>query len=391
MSDEDSDIVQRLERSIDYWVDEREDYPPAIRGTAANLTDLNAKVAAMVATIAADPQNPDATLNQILWFDDKNGKLDEACEEAKIAFMAYAVNSDGLVSWSDRNNPVLEESTRHRLTVSDEFAATNYQQQPAGADLFVDQEEAAADNAPVKPNSWKRKITQTLSPWKVKVKDKIVPARRPDDLMLTLNALFSRTKHGWLVADMQKLKKRRGSMMIYARTLEYQKVDDKRFEFMIQLFGAASEFRRRMAATMKRTACLYLETDNAGNAFLTKSSTYHENFKASIPPGAKHIEIPIDVTTNDTDGTTSQLQLVPTGKYFDAKILPLLNDKKRMVTKFDLRKSNSEQKFYSFRVNVHIERPLLIASSGDAVIFQFDDFLKRFCDTELAALKSATG
>lgn len=382
-----AEIVQRLERSVDNWVSDRQDYPPALRGAVANLSDFRTKLAALISAIGADSENPDSALKQVLWFDSINSKLEDACAEAKNAFLPHAVNSDGLISWNDKDNPVLAQPTRHRMMVSEQFAATNYKKRSADAELIADDDDSA-EIAPIKPNSWKRKITQSLSPWKIKVDNKIVAARKPDEMQLALNAILNRTKHGWLVADLKKLKKRRGSILVYARTLEYPKVGEQRFEFMLQLFGTPRELNKRMGKTLKRTACLHVDTDDQGNAFLVKATTYPKGFEQSIPQAAKHIEIPLDVQTVDSDGQPSQLKLVPGGKYFDAKIAPLLEKKQAMATRFDLRKSNSNEKTYSFRLNVKLQRPLLISSASDSLFFQYDNILKRLCRTDLATLKA---
>ena len=88
MSEEfsEADIVQRLERSLADWIDDREDFPPGIRGVVAEIGDLKDKVQHTVQKIARDSRTPDLELQTLLWFDDKNEKLDEACVEAKNAF-----------------------------------------------------------------------------------------------------------------------------------------------------------------------------------------------------------------------------------------------------------------------------------------------------------------
>ena len=381
------DIVQRLERSLADWIDDREDFPPGIRGVVAEIGDLKDKVQQAVQKIARDAKTPDLELQTLLWFDDKNEKLDEACVEAKNAFEPHQVNTDGLISWTDTDNPLLENPTHHRLVVTDGFAGTNYNR--PSDDLIIDDSEMSITGTPieVKPNSWMRKITQTVKPWKVRKEGKIVPARDPDDLMLALNGLLSRTKRGWLVIDLQKIKERRGSMLTYARTLEYQTAGEKRFEFLVQLFGTAKEYRRRLANTLANVACMYIETDKNGEAYVTKVTTY---LNQTPPADAKLIDIPIDAKVVCEDGKPSQIVLCKTGKYVEAKLLPLLKSGKKLATKLDLRKSNSEAKFYRFRLRPQVTRPLLVASSGDAIIFQFNDMLRRFRKSSLGELRGAS-
>ncbi len=74
----------------------------------------------------------------MLWFDDKNEKLDEACPEATSAFKAYARNDNGLISWKDENNPLMDLPTLHRLVVTDRFALENYRHQNADAMILED-------------------------------------------------------------------------------------------------------------------------------------------------------------------------------------------------------------------------------------------------------------
>ena len=214
MSDDENDIVQKLDRSIDFWVEDRTDYPPAIRGVIAHADDLREDVRQAVQQVGEDPKNPDVRLGRVLWFDDKNEKLDEACLESIKAFKAYASNEYGLISWTDDNNPLIDTPTKHRLVVTDEFSLENYRNQNAGGLILEDSDLTmnSGDMDEIVPEwSWKRKITQSLKPWRIKEGDVIKAARRPDDLMRTLNALFSITKHGWLAIDLKKLKKRRAA------------------------------------------------------------------------------------------------------------------------------------------------------------------------------------
>jgi len=53
----------------------------------------------------------------------------------------------------------------------------------------------------------------------------------------------------------------------------------------------------------------------------------------------------------------------------------------------DIRKSASWGKEYRFRLKLAMEGPLLVASSGNAMIFQLDDMLHRIRGTTLAELK----
>ncbi len=382
MGDEE-DIVQKLERSMDFWVEDRTDYPPAIRGVIAHSSDLRDDVREMVHQIGADPGNEALQLRRVLWFDDKNEKLDEACGQAKEAFRAYASNEYGLISWTDDNNPLMEAPTKHRLVVSDAFAIENYRQENAG-DLILDDSDTGTEDVDLEvPSwSWKRKITQSLQPWRVKDGEVVKAARRPDDLMRTLNALFSLTKHGWLVVDLKKLKKRRGSIMVYARTVEYERKPDFKYEFMVQLFGTATEFRRRLAKTLTNIASLNLEIDESGEVWVSRVSLFEEK------PPEEAVIIPIPARVTNENGKPSQIVLDSEGKYFKAKIQPLLKPGKKMATKLDLRKMSSD-KPYRFRLKLAIEGPLLVATSGNGVIFQLDEMLRRFRKTSLEKLREA--
>ena len=382
MGDEE-DIVQKLERSMDFWVEDRTDYPPAIRGVIAHSSDLRDDVREMVHQIGADPGNEALQLRRVLWFDDKNEKLDEACGQAKEAFRAYASNEYGLISWTDDNNPLMEAPTKHRLVVSDAFAIENYRQENAG-DLILDDSDTGTEDVDLEvPSwSWKRKITQSLQPWRVKDGEVVKAARRPDDLMRTLNALFSLTKHGWLVVDLKKLKKRRGSIMVYARTVEYERKPDFKYEFMVQLFGTATEFRRRLAKTLTNIASLNLENDESGEVWVSRVSLFEEK------PPEEAVIIPIPARVTNENGKPSQIVLDSEGKYFKAKIQPLLKPGKKMATKLDLRKMSSD-KPYRFRLKLAIEGPLLVATSGNGVIFQLDEMLRRFRKTSLEKLREA--
>lgn len=383
---EDDDIVQKLERSIDFWVEDRTDYPPAIRGVIAHSSDLRDEVREAVQKQGSDPKNPAVRLNRVLWFDDKNEKLDEACSESTRAFKAYASNEFGLVSWKDDNNPLIETPTRHRLIVSDEFAQENYRKEYGGALILEDSDsaidvEGKEEDEFVPQWSWKRKITQSLKPWRVKEDGVIKAARRPDDLMRTLNTLFSITKHGWLLVDLIKLKKRRGSMMTYARTFEYQKAEDQRFEFKLQLIGTAIEYHRRLAKLLANIACLYLEIDETGEAWVSKVSLFEDD------PTENVVVIPVPARVVNENGKPSQIVLDTSGKYFQSKIKPLIKVGEKKSTKLDIRKSATADKQYRFRLKLAMEGPLLVASSGNAMIFQLDDMLKRFRDTTLAGLE----
>ena len=384
MSGGDDDIVQKLERSIEFWVDDRTDYPPAIRGVIAHSDDLREEVRQAVFQLGEDPKNPDLRLNRMLWFDDKNEKLDEACSESIKAFKAYASNEYGLISWTDDNNPLMDTPTKHRLVVSDEFARENYRHENADALILEDTDTAHGEEDAFVPEwSWKRKITQSLKPWRVKEGDVIKAARRPDDLMRTLNALFSITKHGWLVIDLRKLKKRRGSVMTYARTFEYQKSDEKRFEFKLQLIGTANEYHRRLAKQLSNIAGLYLEIDESGAAYVSKVSLFEDD---EIQEHDNVVVIPVPARVVNENGKPSQIVLDTNGKYFQSKIKPLIKPGHRKATKLDVRKSSSTEKQYRFRLKLAMEGPLLVASSGNAMIFQLDDMLQRFRDTTLAEL-----
>lgn len=384
------DIAQRLEQSLDFWVEGKEDYPPAIRGVMAEIGDLPDDVQQVVQKIARDKSYPDLEMKRLLWFEDKNGKLDEACAESKEAFRPYAVGADGLVSWTDPNNPLLETPTRHRMIVSDEFAKTNYDQSAEDDIIDDDEDEESISLGIISPKSWKRKITQTLKPWSVKKDGKIVRARSADDLMTTLNVLFSRTKHGWLVCDLFKLKKRRGSFLTYARTFEYQRKNDQAFEFMIELFGAAAEYRARLGKTLREVACLFLEIGEDGEVYLSRATTYPDKIEEaqSANPELKDVVIPIEARINLDNRKPSQIVLKKTGKYYESKLKPLVEKGKKLSTKIDLRSSLTESKRYRFHVKVELDGPLLVGSSGDGLIFQLNDFLKRFANTSLVRIRT---
>jgi len=374
------ELVQRMERSLNFWAEGKEDYPPAIRGVIAQLTDLKPEAQQMVIKIGRDKAVEDLQLKRVLWFEDKNDKLDEACSEAKLAFRPFKTNEDGLISTGDASNPLMDQPTRHRLVVSEEFAKTNYDRD--GDDMFLDDDDEDDQDVKLSEHSWKRKMTQTLKPWAIMKGGEIVRARQPDDLMITLNALFSRTKHGWLIADLFKLKKRRGSILTYARTYESQKKDNQRFEFLMELYGAAMEYRARLAKKLKSVGCLYLEIDELGDVYVTKVSTVGEDFNSEHPE-AKEVNIPLDATIVQEDGKPSQIRLKKSGKYFEAKLQPLIDQGKKLATKIDVRKSSSATKTFRFNLRLELDGPLLVGSSGDAVIFQLNDFLMRFCETTL--------
>jgi hypothetical protein len=378
------EILQRLEASLNFLVNENDDNPPAIRGVMAAIGDLSEDVQSIIHKISRDANYPEMKLERLLWFDDKNEKLDEACTESKSAFRPYPVTADGLINFKDPNNQLMEKPTQHRLVVTDEFASTNYDR-PAGDEMIMDDdEESIIGEVQVKENSWKRKITQTIKPWRVKREGRIVPVRNADDLLLTLNALFSRTKHGWLVADLIKLKKKRGSILVHARTFEYQVKNDQRFEFAMQYLGAAAVFRKRLADSLSNVACVYLQLDGNGEIFVTKASTYDG---ADLPADAKIVDILLEAKVVCEDGQPSQLVLKKSGQYYESKLAPLLEQGKKLATKIDLRKSNTDSKHFRFHLKVEMNGPLLVASSGDAVIFQLDDFLNRFVGTSLAEIR----
>jgi hypothetical protein len=383
----DDEVVQRLEQSLNFWVMKDEVYPPAIRGVMAHREDVRKDVQDMLDTLSSSVDSPDLKLERMLWFDDKNEKLDEACEEAKSVFKPYATNADGLISFKDDSNTLLDQPTRHVLSVSDQFAATNYETSESEDDLILDDDDSGEVlSEVVPPTSWKRKITQTIKPWRVKKDNRIVPARKEDDLSVAMNALLSRTKHGWLKADLVKLKRRRGSILDYAKTYVDQKQNDVKFEFLLQLFGTWGALNRNFSDAISTVACLYVEVNSQGEAYLTKATRYNE---ASMPDeNAKQVVVPVELKVEPRGGASSQLLILPTGKYYDAKIKPLIEQKKCLTSKFDLRKSNSDQKHYRFNLKVAVTSPLLVASSGDGMIFQLQEMMLRFRQTDLAALRA---
>ena len=368
-----SEVAQRLGASLDFLFNENDDTPPAIRGVMASFEDFKEEIQQHILKIGKDFDHPDLILKRVLWFEDKNGKLDEACDEAESAFRPYPPGKDGMVSWDSTNNPVLDVPCEHQLVVTDHFAGTNYDQVDDNELIIDDEDEEVVE---VKPHSWKRKITQTISPWLVKKDERIVPVREPDDLLLTLNGLFSRTKHGWLVANLVRLKKRRGSMLIYADTYEYQRKDDQQYEFYIQYFGTASAYRKSLSAKLLSIGAVYLEIDSDGQIYLTRATMHRDD--ESLTSAEKLIDIRLPAKVVNENGKPSQIVLKPTGKYFQAKLLPLIQPGKRMLTKVDLRKSNSSEKAFRFQIDLELEGPLLVASSGDALLFQLDDMQERF-------------
>lgn len=378
--DSEPEVVQRMERSLNFWAEGKEDYPPAVRGAIALLSDLRPDVREMVVRIGRYKSNSDVELKRIVWFEDKNEKLDEACEEAKSAFRPFRTNADGLISTSSKSNPVLEDPSRHRLVVSDEFAKTNYKKK--SDDLFLDDDEE--DEIQLTDKSWQRKITQTLKPWAISKDGEIVRARQPDDLMLTLNAICSRTKHGWLSIDLFKVKTRRGSVLTYAYTYESQKKGEQSYQFMLELYGAAAEYNARLGRKLQNVGCLFLEIDESGEVYVTKVSTN----KAETDGDTKVVEIPLDVSVVHEDGMPSQLRLNKTGNYYEAKLKPLVDKGKKLSTKIDLSKSSSESKSFRFCLRLNLDGPLLVASSGNAVLFQLNEMTTRFCGNTLMKLRS---
>jgi hypothetical protein len=376
------DIAQRLERSLDFWAAGKEDYPPAIRGTVAEIADFQPEVQALIQRIGRDPGYPDLALQRVLWFDDKNDKLDDACSDAKVLFRPWAVDADGLVSLSNTNNPALDKPTRHRLRVSEQFAATNYRSGKLIEDSSLDSEREIGEK------SWKRKITQTLKPWAVRKAGKLEYVRPSGDLLLALNALYSRTKHGWLVVDMYKLRERRGAMLTYARTFDLQREDGRAYEFKVELFGAAAEVHSRLAAPLNNLAALYLDIDGQGDIYVRRAAA----FPPSSPPELdrdSRTPIPLDARICLDDDRPSQIVLKRSGKYYESKLKPLFEQGKPLSTKIDLRKAESSERRYRFVLRLELNSPLLVATSGDAVLFRFDDLLTRFAGTDLAMLRGA--
>jgi hypothetical protein len=384
------DIGQQLGMSLDFWAMGKEDYPPAIRGVIAEMGDLQEAIQKIVQKIGRDKDYPQLSLKRILWFEDKNGKLDEACEEAKAAFRPYPTSEEGLIDFKDPNNPMLKAPTRHRLAVSEEFASTNYDRPDEDQMILDDDDDDSemGDDQELDEKSWKRKITQTLKPWSISEGGKAVSARPADDLMETLNAILSKTKHGWLVADMFKLKKRRGAVLTYARTFEYQRADGKAFEFKVELFGAAAEYRSRLGKTLMNVGAVYLDVSSDGEIYVTKVSNYSEQEWSDLA-GEKEVVIPLMAQVVSENGKPSQLVLKKTGAYFESRLKPLLEKGSNLSTKIDLKKSNSEDKKYCFHLQVELDGPLLVASSGNAVIFQLDDMLLRFANTNLANIRAS--
>jgi len=163
---------------------------------------------------------------------------------------------------------------------------------------------------------------------------------------------------------------------------EYQKSDDQRFEFKLQLIGTATEYHRRLAKSLANIAGLYLEIDENGEAFVSKVSLFEDK------PPENVVVIPVPARVVNENGKPSQIILDSSGKYFQSKIKPLIKPGEKKSTKLDVRKSATAEKQYRFRLKLAMEGPLLVASSGNAMIFQLDDMLKRFRSTTLAELKN---
>ena len=171
-------------------------------------------------------------------------------------------------------------------------------------------------------------------------------------------------------------------MMTYARTFEYQKSEDQRFEFKLQLIGTAIEYHRRIAKLLANIAGLYLEIDEHGEAWVSKVSLFED------APPENAVLIPVPARVVNENGKPSQIALDTSGKYFQSKIKPLIKPGEKQSTKLDIRKSSTAEKHYRFRLKLAMEGPLLVASSGNAMIFQLDDMLRRFRGTSLTELKN---
>jgi hypothetical protein len=382
---EELDLSQRFERSLDFWVEEKEDYPPAIRGAMAEIGDLPADIQQALQRLAVDSRFPQLSLKRLLWFEDKNDKLDEASAEAREAFRPFAVTPDGLISTNPVSNPILQQPTRHRLVVSDQFAAENYER-----DDETDTVHDADDNTsgPIGEKSWRRKITQTLKPWSVRRDGRLEHLRPKDDLLLTLNELFSRTQHGWLVVDLVKLRQRRGAILTYARTFEYQRKDGQAFEFKLELFGLANELAR-FHSSLENISRAYFESDEQGQVYLTKASVYLD----AIAPGGEtkpqtaRKPITIDAKVELQSSKPSQVVVARSCEFYQNKLKPLITPGKRQSHKIDLRQLASG-KAARFDLRIELDAPLLVATSGDAVVFQLDDMLNRFAGTKLNHFRS---
>ncbi len=90
---------------------------------------------------------------------------------------------------SEEPEAEIAQPTRHRMMVSDPFAATNYKKRSADLELTTN-DDRSAEIAPIKPNSWRRKITQSLSPWKIKVDNKTVVVQRMTSVISKLLTNF---------------------------------------------------------------------------------------------------------------------------------------------------------------------------------------------------------
>lgn len=381
---------QMFERSMDFWVTGKEDYPPAIRGVIADLDDLPTELHGMIQKIASDSDFPDLQLKRLLWFEDKNDKLDEACVESREVFRPFVVDADGLIVATAQNNPCVEKPSRHRLVVTDQFAQTNYDRVDS-MPWALNKPEKSSE--PISEKSWKRKISQTLKPWTVRRGSRLERVRPPCDLMLTLNELLSRTKHGWLVVDLIKLRRRRGAMLTYASTFEYQRRNDHVFEFKLELIGVADELKRYQPC-LSHIGCLFVEIDEHGNAYIPKASILPGVDKKPSGDTAGTVSqqkgsqaIPVLAKIVFSPGKPSQLIISKSSNFYAKMIKPLIKTGERTLHKLDLRKPDTAGK--RFDLKILMDLPLLIASSGDGLIFSLNEMLERFSETNLAKLRAA--
>jgi hypothetical protein len=125
-----------------------------------------------------------------------------------------------------------------------------------------------------------------------------------------------------------------------------------------------------------------LESDDSGNVFVSKISKFEDK------PGEGVAVIPVPARVVNENGKPSQVILDQDGKYFQAKVKPLVSKRSLKAQKLDIRKTSSSDKEYRFRLKLSMDGPLLVASSGNALIFKLDEMLDRFRGTSLAELKS---
>jgi hypothetical protein len=172
-------------------------------------------------------------------------------------------------------------------------------------------------------------------------------------------------------------------MLTYARSFESQRRQEKTYEFKIEYFGAAAEYRNRLADALSNIAGLYFEIRD-GEIYVSKASVYPEAIR---PPRGEAddfwMTIPLHARVVLDEGKPSQLVLKKMGPFYDAELKPIVGQcpaGQTVARKLDLRKLSTEDKDKRIRVDLRVELdgPLLVASSGEGYVFQLSDIRKRF-------------